>query len=947
MRWLKATGPLGTDIGEAVRAFVSAPDWVAAMHLVQARQRELLSPAADEAIGYALDRVARGDLETREALEESRAVLERCRRDGIPATFGDILSDLAHYYFRKSDGDLAGNLGQAIRYYALALETYDRTSSPAEWATAAGDLGAAYLQRADSEQGDGLSETLERAIEYLDAALGEPSVAEDPVKRAGYGFNLGRAYDERVAGDRAANLENALAAYAVALTSKGKDDPPAEWALLYFGIGKACQQRVYGDRSSNIEAAIHHYTQALEALDQKDQPFGWAQVHFFLGGAYEDRIEGGPAMNQQDVDLGPRGGNLETAMEHYQCALTVLTRERHPELWAAAQGNLGNIYRQRGLGDPAENMDQSIVHSRLALQGMTAANVPSSWATVQSNLGMAYAQRGDLRQAVACHEQALSVADRLPSGTLLTTLKRLGDLDFAQGDWPGALGAYQRAAEADRAVLAGLQDRSKRREAAKYSARMYADTAYCLLRLQRPGEALIPLQQGKARLLAEILASEDADPVLPPEAGRAEHPGVMSTVLSPGEVLALIPEGGAMVALVFTSHGGMALVLPHGATAVEQRHVVDLKDFTKHDLFDLMFGYEEGEGGWLEASRVAQLAQIASGASRRAGGTFVIDWTGRIREMTGRLWAPLVEPIYRKLQDLGVPSGAEVVVLTDDGSPLPLHAASRQDGGQLRVFLDDYAVSYAPSAYLLVVAARRRRRLELDGAAAELCAVIDPTASLRFASVEADGLAAVFPSQCRRTLAGREATREAVLRELPHARYAHITSHGVYDWSDPEASTVALADGELSAADVNSSLRLHAARLVVLSACETGLTDVNGVPDEPAGLSAAFFRAGAAGVLGSAWAVTDISTALLLGRFYQHHIVDGLSPAAALRAAQYWIRTSTAEQLGLAGHWKRVYEQSAGQDVDAFQKFRYYQAEPGERPFDDPFFWAGYSIMGA
>jgi CHAT domain-containing protein len=304
-------------------------------------------------------------------------------------------------------------------------------------------------------------------------------------------------------------------------------------------------------------------------------------------------------------------------------------------------------------------------------------------------------------------------------------------------------------------------------------------------------------------------------------------------------------------------------------------------------------------------------------------------------------------PIHRKLQELGVSAGAEVAVLTDYGSLLPLHAASRQEGDQLRVFLDDYAVSYAPSAYLLGVAARRRRRLELDDGMAELCAVIDPTASLRFASVEADALVAVFPSERRRILAGREATRDAVLRELPQARYAHIASHGFYDWFYPEKSTLTLADGQLSEADVSSILRLHAARLVVLSACETGVSDVREQPDEHIGFSTAFFRAGAAGVLSSVWAVADISTALLLGRFYHHHIVDGLSPAAALRAAQYWIRTSTAAQLGLADHWKRVYEHSGGQDVDAFQKLRYHQAQPGARPFEDPYFWAGYNFVGA
>jgi CHAT domain-containing protein len=75
------------------------------------------------------------------------------------------------------------------------------------------------------------------------------------------------------------------------------------------------------------------------------------------------------------------------------------------------------------------------------------------------------------------------------------------------------------------------------------------------------------------------------------------------------------------------------------------------------------------------------------------------------------------------------------------------------------------------------------------------------------------------------------------------------------------------------------------AELVTLSACRTALgEEVRGEGLD--GFTQGFLAAGAARVLVSLWEVGDESTAELMERFYRRLYRDGLSPAAALRAAQ-------------------------------------------------------------
>ncbi len=68
---------------------------------------------------------------------------------------------------------------------------------------------------------------------------------------------------------------------------------------------------------------------------------------------------------------------------------------------------------------------------------------------------------------------------------------------------------------------------------------------------------------------------------------------------------------------------------------------------------------------------------------------------------------------------------------------------------------------------------------------------------------------------------------------------------------------------------------ISSARLVTLSACETGITDiVKGSADEFVGLPASFMLTGVPCVVSSLWLIPDIPTFLLMERFYFNHVAE-------------------------------------------------------------------------
>jgi CHAT domain-containing protein len=127
----------------------------------------------------------------------------------------------------------------------------------------------------------------------------------------------------------------------------------------------------------------------------------------------------------------------------------------------------------------------------------------------------------------------------------------------------------------------------------------------------------------------------------------------------------------------------------------------------------------------------------------------------------------------------------------------------------------------------------------------------------------------------------------------------HLATHGLFRPDNSFFSAIKLADGWV---DVREIYRLNlSARLVVLSACESGAGEVR-AGDEVVGLARGFLAAGTQNLIASLWNVHDSSAEELMGCFYatlqgkppydsmltNTNLEDPNreQPAAALRAAQ-------------------------------------------------------------
>lgn len=166
-------------------------------------------------------------------------------------------------------------------------------------------------------------------------------------------------------------------------------------------------------------------------------------------------------------------------------------------------------------------------------------------------------------------------------------------------------------------------------------------------------------------------------------------------------------------------------------------------------------------------------------------------------------------------------------------------------------------------------------------------------ARLTHSSEEADAIAKAAPRGTTFVAKGFDATREMTLNaRLGEYQIVHFATHGVLDSEHPELSSIVLTMVDKNGVDKNGVMPLHdiynmdlSAELTVLSACQTALgKDIKG--EGFVGLTHSFISAGSKSVVASLWKVDDRATATLMADFYQSMLQEGMTPAAALRAAK-------------------------------------------------------------
>jgi CHAT domain-containing protein len=132
-----------------------------------------------------------------------------------------------------------------------------------------------------------------------------------------------------------------------------------------------------------------------------------------------------------------------------------------------------------------------------------------------------------------------------------------------------------------------------------------------------------------------------------------------------------------------------------------------------------------------------------------------------------------------------------------------------------------------------------------------------------------------------------DATKERLVKAAPGSLVLHVAAHAVVDETDPMFSTIKLTRTAPLGSDLEArelaQLNLSSARMVVLSACNSGAGKV-AAGDEFLGFKRAVFSAGADSALLTLWPVDDESTRVLMTHF--HTAWRNQTRTQALRAAK-------------------------------------------------------------
>ncbi|MCT7959778.1 CHAT domain-containing protein [Laspinema sp. D1] len=849
------------------------------------------------------------------AIAAYQAALEVKTRNAYPEDWADTQNNLANAYQTRIKGERAENLEQAISGYEAALEVRTRHAYPEQWAMTQMNLAVAYCERIKGER----SENLEQAISCLEATLEVFTRSTYPEYWAKTQLNLAGAYSNRIKGERAENLEQAISCLKAALEVRTRSAYPEQWAMTQMNLAVAYRERIKGERAENLEQAISCLEATLEVLTRSAYPEKWAKTQNNLANAYYDRFWG--------KQWGKQGQNLKRAISGYQAVLEVYTPSSFPLDCLQTGCNLGNLgYRLQNWEIAIEGYDNAI---RAVEQSRNWATSPDSKRQILEDALPIYGKMIQACIHLERYDQALLTVERSKSRTLMEMLtsadlvpknatpeqqEQYRQLNREIAALQQSFAAPESAADGETGT-GGTGETRGNREIARPS--------------EVPGTALLQsLLQQRDRLLAQINDPDfnafqnvrsqlpDFRQLLTPETALIEW------------YLPQDPDLGAW-AFTVTLDQDRPQIHPYSYSA-DERHSLD--------QFNQTYFADYRQPSWYKAldRRLDDLAEHLH----------LSDIIAALPDTCQRLI--LIPHLYLHL--------------------FPLHALSVELNAPATPLLERFSqgVSYAPSCQILDYIHHRPQ----PATEPQFFAVQNPTEDLSYAQMEVEFIRPYFDPNCY-ILTQQAATKSALnrpetLEKLRESHFIHFACHGVFDSENPlnsavilagdaplesasrerERQTLTLRDGRcfdtahhLTLKDIYRNLDIPACRLVMLSACETGLIG-SLLTDEYIGLASGFLYAGTPAVVSSLWCVDDFATACLAIRFY-YELRRDERVVMALHRAQNWLRQVSVEGfLEWCGEGLKMTEEEC--EMIDFKLMDYDES----CPFGDRRYWSAFVAIG-
>ncbi len=923
------------------------------------------------------------NLET--AIDRYRESLKVYTPEAFPYDWARTQNNLGNAYSDRIRGEKADNLETAIACYRESLKVYTPEAFPYDWARTQNNLGSAYSDRIRGEKAD----NLETAIACLRESLKVYTPEAFPYDWARTQNNLGNAYCNRIRGEKADNLETAIACLRESLKVYTPEAFPYDWAWTQNNLGKAYSDRIRGEKADNLETAIACYRESLKVRIPQALPYEWANTQICLGLAYWGRIR------------GEKADNLETAIACYRESLKVYTPEAFPIEWALIQNNLGMAYSDRIRGEKADNLETAIACYRESLKVYTPEAFPIEWALIQNNLGMAYSDRirgekaDNLETAIACYRESLKVytPEAFPLDCLRTAAN-LGDLAFGEGNWQLAIEAYSKAVEAIELSRSWSMTPQSKQEVMEAAIDVYHNIVQTYLNAEQIPLALEYVERSKTRNLVELIATRDLNP-------KGDFSPYILTKLAclrdetRTEQIYLANQERKYN--TFSELGQSSPPSLRDRTRLTQLQQ-ELDELIEHNIWpiDPTFSLTQkvetipfSDIQSLIDERTAIVEWYITGEKIL---TFLVThhspepqvWQSSTEDLKNlfnwgneylesydtnrQQWKTNLETSLAKLTEILhldksislVPKECDHLILIPHLflHILPLHAlpVGSQNVNTSKCLLDLFSrgVEYAPSCQLLKITQNQQHH-DLSN----LFAIQNPTEDLIYTDLEVETIRSFFPNA---EVLAKQAASEASLklhRNLPLANCVHFSCHGAFNPVSPLESALVLSkdeankeDGKLTLAEI-FELSLQQCRLVTLSACETGFTDINSLSDEYIGLPNGFLFAGSPSIVSSLWTVSDLSTAFLMVKFYENlpQSPQAGEVAISLNQAQKWLRNLTVDEFD------QLLEQFKPQLAQILEQLR-----PGQRiiyhehieqirhqkphPFANPYYWAAFTAIG-
>ena len=677
--------------------------------------------------------------------------------------------------------------------------------------------------------------------------------------------------------------------------------------------------------------------------------------------------------------LGSPGVNKRIAIAAYANTLRVYTEAELPQAWATTNNNIGNAYSDLApfCANPAEQIEK----------------------------------------AIAAYFNALRISDPVQrSSDCLQTARNLGNLGFANNLPDVAIKGYLLGITAVENLRSVAIDPARKAEIVSQAIEVYANLVQVYVDQQQFDQALEVADRSKARNLVELLSTKDLYPKgeIPVDvirrldelrgsiaraerelnrgeklsgsefrmevgSGRGQKSGDNLRQLKQDldrliqeEIIEIDPAFSLSQKVQPLSIEQLRATLPDERTVLVSWYVAGPKliafILAKNSSEPFCHRYSDST---LELLNEELNSYFSTYASNRSA------WFSALPETLNRLSALLeVQALADAIAQLAPQADQLILVPHRFLHLLPLH--SLPFGYPTTTLLDQFSrgVRFAPSLQVLDVV-QKRPQAPLQS----LFALQNPTEDLLYTDLEVAEIQSLFAPRAK-VLQRQEATKAALEQQsavLASSNCLHYACHGYFNFEKPEQSALILAGSSRNpsppAADANRFLRqrdgsaldlsqcltlldlfeldLRQTRLVALSACETGLSELNSLSDEFVGLSSGFLYAGCNSVIGTLWTVDDLSTGLLMGEFYrllkqQEQTQPFTDVALALKQAQQWLRQLTCAEA-VATLQRLVPSLDADGQETVKRSIRRSLSEryaADDRPYRHPFYWAAFCAVG-